>query len=370
MANVSILTALERMWQHIVIALSVKSDISHNHDGVYCTESDASSGFKAINTSIDNIIGGSTKVASAENADLANIANIATRAEQDSGGRIISDTYETKSDAASKYEQANAYTDRVASGKSDFDHNHDLDYDTKGSADEKSAAALASAKGYVDSKVSTLASFTDVNNNISEHNTSTSAHNDIRYALAELDNRINAVADSDDITLDQLSEIVSYIKSNKSLIDFITTNKVNVSDIINDLTTNVANKPLSAAQGVAVKKLIDDLKGVTSSHSTNTTIHITSAERTDWNDANTQKHLHDNKSVLDAITATAEEINILDGVTVSTTELNYIDGLTSNVQAQLDSLSSEKAPQYTYSTTDLTAGTSALATGKLYFVYE
>ena len=30
----------------------------------------------------------------------------------------------------------------------------------------------------------------------------------------------------------------------------------------------------------------------------------------------------------------------------------------------------EKAPAYQYSTTDLTAGTSALATGTLYFVYE
>ena len=36
----------------------------------------------------------------------------------------------------------------------------------------------------------------------------------------------------------------------------------------------------------------------------------------------------------------------------------------------LDSSLSAKAPAYSYSTTDLTAGTSALATGKLYFVYE
>jgi hypothetical protein len=57
--------------------------------------------------------------------------------------------------------------------------------------------------------------------------------------------------------LDQLHEIVAYIKSNKSLIDAITTSKVNVSDIINNLTTNVVNKPLSAAQGVALKALID-----------------------------------------------------------------------------------------------------------------
>lgn len=30
----------------------------------------------------------------------------------------------------------------------------------------------------------------------------------------------------------------------------------------------------------------------------------------------------------------------------------------------------DKAPAYTYGTTDLTAGTSELATGRLYFVYE
>ncbi|MCI9448179.1 MAG: hypothetical protein HFH36_12500 [Lachnospiraceae bacterium] len=49
--------------------------------------------------------------------------------------------------------------------------------------------------------------------------------------ISELEKRLNAIADSDDITLDQLSEIVSYIKNNKELIDGITTSKVNVSDI-------------------------------------------------------------------------------------------------------------------------------------------
>ena len=46
-----------------------------------------------------------------------------------------------------------------------------------------------------------------------------------------------------------MSEIVAYIKANKSLIDSVTTNKINVSDIVNNLTTNVTSKPLSAAQG-------------------------------------------------------------------------------------------------------------------------
>lgn len=98
---------------------------------------------------------------------------------------------------------------------------------------------------------------TDVGNSISNHNTNTSAHNDIRLLIEGLTTRLNTLADSDDTTLDQMSEIVAYIKSNKNLIDGITTNKVNVSDIVNNLTTNVTNKPLSAAQGVALKSLID-----------------------------------------------------------------------------------------------------------------
>lgn len=94
---------------------------------------------------------------------------------------------------------------------------------------------------------------------VSAHNTAVDAHNDIRLLIEGLTTRLNALADSDDTTLDQMSEVVAYIKSNKSLIDAITTSKINVSDIIDNLTTNVANKPLSAAQGVALKALIDGI---------------------------------------------------------------------------------------------------------------
>ena len=70
---------------------------------------------------------------------------------------------------------------------------------------------------------------------------------------------MSALADSDDTTLDQLSEIVAYIKSNRSLIENVTTNKVNVTDIINNLTSTATNKPLSAKQGKVLKDLIDAL---------------------------------------------------------------------------------------------------------------
>lgn len=97
-------------------------------------------------------------------------------------------------------------------------------------------------------------------NQITSHNISTTAHNDIRTLITGLTNRLNALADSDDDTLDQMSEIVAYIKSNKTLIESITTSKVNTSDIINNLTTNIADKPLSAAQGVVLKELITTLE--------------------------------------------------------------------------------------------------------------
>lgn len=99
---------------------------------------------------------------------------------------------------------------------------------------------------------------------VSEHNTNASAHNDIRLLIEGLTTRLNTLANSDDTTLDQMAEVVAYIKANRTLIESVTTDKVNVADIINNLTTNVSNKPLSAAQGVALKGLIDALKSVAS----------------------------------------------------------------------------------------------------------
>lgn len=93
--------------------------------------------------------------------------------------------------------------------------------------------------------------------NLNSHNKSGSAHSDIRALIQGLTTRLNTIANSDDTTLDQLAELVAYIKSNKSLIDQITTNKVSVVDIVDNLDTDVSNKPLSAAQGVALKALID-----------------------------------------------------------------------------------------------------------------
>ena len=146
---------------------------------------------------------------------------------------------------------------------------------------------------------------------VSEHNASDKAHNDIRLLIEGLAARLSGIADSDDTTLDQLSEIVAYIKSNKSLIDSITTNKVNVSDIINNLTSNVSNKPLSAAQGVVLKALIDAITVPTklsqldgdATHRT-----VTDVEKTTWNGKAAGDHKHTKSEITDfpsAMTPTA-----------------------------------------------------------------
>lgn len=146
---------------------------------------------------------------------------------------------------------------------------------------------------------------------VSSHNTADDAHEDIRLLIAGLTARLNALADSDDTTLDQVSELVAYIKANRSLIEQVTTGKVSVSDIVDNLTTNVSNKPLSAAQGVALKALIDGITVPTkvsqlendsgyitehqdltpyaktadlTAHTGNSDIHVTAAEKAAWNE--------------------------------------------------------------------------------------
>ena len=224
--------AIDELNEKIGIVASEKADATHNHDDKYDSLGSAEEALDSAKSYVDNKV-----------SDIPN-------------------TYETKTDANSKLDTAKAYTDTAVSNKADVNHNHDEDYDVKGSAD----TALSSAKSYTDTKTADLASTSTVDSKISTHNTSTSAHNDIREMITSLTNRLNALADSDDTTLDQMSELVEYIKDNRELIEGVTTAKVNVSDIVNNLTTNSADKVLSAAQGVAIKGLIDALQTEVDNH--------------------------------------------------------------------------------------------------------
>lgn len=141
----------------------------------------------------------------------------------------------------------------------------DVKADPAGTAETKTSAL----RQEVNTKLVDYDKSTSVNNKISSHNASTESHADLRMELQRLADRLNAALNSDDTSLDDLKEIVAYIKSNKTLIDGITSSKVNVTDIVNNLTTNTANVPLSAAQGVALKLLIDSLEEIVEGKTTN-----------------------------------------------------------------------------------------------------
>ena len=81
-------------------------------------------------------------------------------------------------------------------------------------------------------------------------------------ALKDMINTLNSMLTSDNTNLDTLQEIVDFVESNKTLIDSITTNKVNVGDVRNDLLSEDTNKPLSAKQGKVLKGLIDALSTI------------------------------------------------------------------------------------------------------------
>lgn len=161
--------------------------------------------------------------------------------------------------------------------KSDVDHNHDdLYYDKDEilglitsddiddicesiqSSDENIDLVNVATKYWVQAYYQPKGDYLK-DSDMSNHNAAENSHSDIRLLIKDLADNFYAFAKCDDETLNQLQEVVNYIKSNASLIAGITTTKVNVADIINNLTTNADDKPLSAAQGVILKGLIDSI---------------------------------------------------------------------------------------------------------------
>lgn len=114
---------------------------------------------------------------------------------------------------------------------------------------------------------------TTVDNKISLHNTSDAAHSDIRLLISDLTTEVNNFLDVDDTTRDQLSEVLALIDSNKGTLESLTISKINVSDIVDNLTTASATKVLSAKQGVAIKALIDALQSAVATKADSTHNH-------------------------------------------------------------------------------------------------
>lgn len=196
------------------------------------------------------------------------IVSIAQKAIQDSEGNIIVETYETKESAQNWYYNVennvrndfqDIFNGKYAVGKAVQDADGNVitsTYETK----EDAQAKLDEAKAYTNTMTSGMATTTVVDNKISTHNTSSTSHTDIRDLINALSTKVNNFLDVSDTTTDQLSEVLTLINNNKGTLDSITSNKVNVSDIVDNLTTASASKVLSANQGVVLKGLIDALQ--------------------------------------------------------------------------------------------------------------
>lgn len=152
-----------------------------------------------------------------------------------------------------------------------------------------------------------------INYSVTSHNESELSHSDIRETLSDLSTRLNTLADSDDETLDQLSEIVSYIKNNKTLIDGITTSKVNVSDIIS--TTDLLQS--NTVSGKIVDALL--VKDILQSSSSNTSSVLDTNYIQNYVDNFTFSFTADNDPYID-IRSTASS-NSLDGKTITGIDL-------------------------------------------------
>ena len=282
-------------------------------------------------TEVSKIKSGTVVVKEAEHAETANNAtNAATASDAEKLGGQLPSYYAKASDiptgaladkdVVSESDLDSALAEKV-NAASEGNHSHLNKTVLDGITAEKVSnwdASLDSAKSYTDTKTNGMATTTVVDNKISSHNTSATAHSDIRDLISALSTKVNNFLDVDDTTKDQLSEVIEMIEANEGTIESLTSGKVNVSDIVDNLTTSNSAKVLSAKQGVALKGLIDALQAVVDgksdeghghaisdvsglqgelnakatqvaldTHDSNTTKHITSTERTNWNAAKT-----------------------------------------------------------------------------------
>ncbi len=129
------------------------------------------------------------------------------------------------------------------------------------------------------------------NNIANETNRAIMAESSINESISELIVRLNTLADGDDTTLDQLSEIVTYIKNNKSLIDNITTAKVD----------KIAGKGLSTNDYTNAEK--EKLGGVAPGAEVNV--------QSDWNvtDANSDAFIKNKPASMPANGGSANYLN-------------------------------------------------------------
>lgn len=154
---------------------------------------------------------------------------------------------------------------------------------------------------------------------------------------------------------------------------YVDDNKTQIAD---NLTTEDSGKALSAKQGkILNNNKVDKVSGKGLSANDFTSAYKTKLDNLDTNlSGKVDKVSGKGLSANDYTNADKAEVaKVKDKVDKVSGKGLSTNDFTAAYKTKLDNLDanlSAKAPAYSYSTTDLTAGTSSLATGKLYFVYE
>ena len=125
---------------------------------------------------------------------------------------------------------------------------------------------------------------------------------------------------------------ISYGQSGNPIVDSLTAHRTDINlnatnhdTLATDVQTNTTNVALKS--NIASPTFTGTV--------TIPTLNITSAFQID--EAPLTANISE-LNILDGVTSTTSELNILDGVTATATELNYVDGVTSNIQTQINAI--------------------------------
>lgn len=309
MANPSIFAAFERMWQHVVTALSGKSDSNHTHDDRYYTEVE-------VDTKISNHTDNSDVHVTTTNKTQWNSAythSTSPHAPSTAEKNIIVGIQKNGTDLTvnSSTRKVNITVPTQAS---------DIGADAAGTAQTKADAALASAKSYTDEKIDAI------------------------------------VGDGASTTLDTIGEISAAITENQGML-------TTLNNAIGNKVDKVSGKGLSTNDLTATLKSNYDtayshVSNTNNPHEVTLSQLGVSATATELNyvdgvTSNIQTQLNGKQASITGGASTIASSNLTASralvsnssgkvavSAVTSTELGYLDGVTSAIQTQLDA----KAP--------------------------
>lgn len=317
-------------------AMAKKADTTHTHaiadvTNLQTTLDSLQASIDSVDSAVDNIASGTVVVKEAEHAESADTATnaghatsadtaasctgnaatatSATKATQDGNGKNIASTYETKSDATAKLNTAKSYTDTEIAKLINASDDGVLNSITElADAIETNQDAIDALNAIADGKaakdhthtITAAASDDDV-----VVLTGTNGTNKVTYSASHANSGVTA-GTYRSVTVDAKGHVTAGTNpttlAGYGITDAAAKSHTHTVSQISDLTATAAE--LNLMDGVtATTAEINYLDGVTSgiqaqldakaassaltSHTGNTTAHITSTERTNWNAAYT-----------------------------------------------------------------------------------